>query len=189
MRNILLVLVIVSAQGSGFGETVGFNQRESPTHQDVIANQSPRIETTYDSEKNKTTVRLAPVQISGEKGKYHSLHIAPSFSYSGKAFARPEFIDFELQTVVKGRLRTDLYVDFLIDGEKIFLSSTRWAVKRPIPGRVWVGERLVFRMPYTTLLKLVEAKQAAVRLDGISFELNDDHKRALKTFAETASGR
>jgi hypothetical protein len=34
---------------------------------------SAKIETTYDSARDKTTVRLAPVKISGDKDKYHSL--------------------------------------------------------------------------------------------------------------------
>lgn len=72
---------------------------------------APKIETTYDRHKNKTTVRLAPVQISGAKDKYHSLHFAPSFSYPGQALQKPEVVDFELQTVVKTKLKIDLYVD------------------------------------------------------------------------------
>src|SRR5713226_8517865 len=63
--------------------------------------QAAKIETTYDSIKDRTTVRLTSVQISGEKGKYHSLHMAPSFSFPGHEPQRPDIIDFELQTVVK----------------------------------------------------------------------------------------
>src|ERR1044071_7038778 len=103
-----------------------------------------KLETTYDGASDKTTVRLPPVKLSGERAQYHSLHMSPSFSYPGKTPARPSIIDFELQTVVKGRLRTDLYVLFIIDGEKVFMSSNRSAIKRPVPGRVWMGERLVF---------------------------------------------
>lgn len=144
------------------------------------------IETSYDRTKGITTVRLMPVQISDGKGKYHSLHMSPSFSYPEREYVKPEIIDFELQTVVRGRLNSDLYVVFFIDGERIFLSSRRRGIKRPIPGRVWMGERLVFRMPYATLLKLANARHATVRLGGISFEFNDAHKHALKIFTESA---
>src|SRR5688500_11379199 len=81
-----------------------------------------KIATTYDSEKDKTTVRMSPVKISGDKDKYHSLHMSPSFSYAGRQPQTPSTIDFELQTVVKGNLRKDLYVVFIVDGETIFLS-------------------------------------------------------------------
>lgn len=154
---------------------------------DVAAAPEVKIDVSYDSEKDRTTVRLAPIKVGGEKGKYHSIHMSPYFSYPVRVYVKPEIIDFELQTVVKGRLSTDLYVVFLIDGETIFLSSNRRGIKRPVPGRVWMGERLVFRMPYATLLKLVNAKQAAVKLDSIPFEFNDAHKRALKAFAESAA--
>ncbi len=154
--------------------------------------QTARIETTYDSSKNKTTVRLAPVQISGEKDKYYSLHFAPYYSYSGQASRMPEIIDFELQTVVKARkLKIDLYVLFIVDGGKIFLSSNRWSVKRPVPGRPWVGERLVFRMPYETLLKITQAKQVEITMDGIRFAVGDLQLQALRDFAgylKTRSG-
>ena len=142
--------------------------------------QSAKIETSYDAEKNRTTVRLLPMQISGEQGKYKSLHLSPSFSYPGIEAAAPAIVDFELQTVVKGRLRTDLYVVFMIDGEKVFLSSSRWAVKRPVPGRVWVGERLVFRMPYETFVKITNAKSLAIKFDAITFAVGETQLQALR---------
>lgn len=145
-----------------------------------------KIETSYDSGKDKTTVRMTRMQISGEKDRYHSLHLAPAYSFSGQVPRTPEIIDFELQTVVKARqLKVDLYVLFVVDGEKIFLSSNRWGVKKPVAGRPWVAEHLVFRMPYETLLKLANAKQASIRMDGIDFELSEDHRSALRAFAET----
>ena len=140
---------------------------------------SSKIERNYDSLKKITTVRLTPVQIAADQGKYHSLHISPSFKYPSEIFAKPDIIDFELQTVVKGRLDTDLYVVFIIDGETVFLSSSRWGIKRPVPGRVWMGERLVFRMRYETLVRLSTAKKAAIKMDGISFEFSDEHKSLL----------
>lgn len=106
-----------------------------------------RVETTYDDKRDSTTVRLKPMQISGEKAQYRSVHIAPAFSYPGNELKKPVTIDFEVQTVVKTKLKIDLYVVFILDGEKTFLSSGRSAVKRPVPGKRWIGERLVFRMP------------------------------------------
>jgi hypothetical protein len=178
MRIQLLLLVVflspapASQQGGAEGKAAGV----------------PRIETSYDRARNKTTVRMAPMQISDDRGLYHSLHVAPSYSFSGQVPTSPTTIDFELQTVVKARkLRVDLYVLFVIDEQKIFLSSNRWAVKRPIPRRSWVGERLVFRMPYQTLIKLGKAKKASIRLGSLDFELSNDHLNALRDFAETAA--
>jgi hypothetical protein len=146
-------------------------------------NEAPRFETTYDNVKRQTTLRLLPVKISGEKDKYYSLHMSPSFSYPGQKAVTPSLIDFELQTVVKGRLRTDLYVVFIIDGETVFLSSSRWAVKRPIPGRVWMGERLVFRMPYETFMKIAEAKKLEIKMDAVRFEVWETERQAIRDFA------
>lgn len=148
---------------------------------------TPKIETSYDSVKNKTTVRMAPMKIADEKGLYHSIHLAPAYSYPGREPRAPEIIDFEVQTVVKARkLKIDLYVLFVIDGERIFLSSSRRrAIKNPVPNQRWIGEQLVFRMPVETLIKLSNAKQASIRMDGVDFELNDDHRRALRSLADT----
>jgi hypothetical protein len=148
----------------------------------ALQQEPANIETTYDAEKDKTTIRLAPVQISSEQGKYVSLKMSPSFSFSGREVVAPSIIDFELQTVVRGRLRTDLYVVFMIDGEKVFLSSNRWAIKRPVPGRVWMGERLVFRMPYETFVKITKASSIEIKFDAETFLVGDPQKRALRDF-------
>ena len=142
-----------------------------------------KIETSYDNGKDKTTVRMAPFKVSDDNGKYHSLHIAPSFSYAGKQPQIPSTIDFEIQTVVKGKLRKDLYVVFIVDGETIFLSSNRWGINRPVPGRSWMGERLVFNMPYQTLLKVASAKSFAIKMDAVSFEFGEEQMRAIRDFA------
>jgi len=153
----------------------------------VFAQAAPaKIETIYDRSKDKTTVRLAPVQISGAKDKYHSLHMSPAFSYSGREPRAPEIVDFELQTVVKGKLRVDLYVLFIVDGEKIFLSSNRWGVKKGNLGRGWMGEHLVFRMPYERFQKIIKADSFEINLDGINFPVGDEQRDALREFEKLA---
>ena len=150
----------------------------------TLAQESGTIVTGHDVGKNITTVKVIPVKISGDKDKYHSLHISPAFSYPGHQPTLPEFIDFELLTVVKGKLRVDLYVVFLVDGETIFLSSNRWGIKRPVPGRRWMGERLVFRMPYQTFLKMAAAKTVAVKLDAVQFEFGEEPMQTIRDFAK-----
>lgn len=152
----------------------------------VAQDNSPpaKFETSYDSEKNRTVVRLVSVQIAGEQGMYKSLSMSPAFSFPGKSFLKPpEIVDFEVQTVVNAKLlSTDLYVVFVIDGEKVFLSSSRWAVKRPVPGRVWIGERLVFRMPYETLVRITNAKTFALKFDAVVFPVSELHLQLLRDF-------
>jgi hypothetical protein len=158
------------------------NVGQSPNQTTVIGSHTSKTETTYDAKKDKTIIRLAPLQISGENGKYVSLRMSPSFSFSGSNAVTPSIIDFELQTVVRGRLRTDLYVVFMIDGEKVFLSSSRWAIKRPVPGRVWMGERLVFRMPYEIFVKITKATTFEIKFDAVTFSVGETHKQALRDF-------
>ena len=160
------------------------NVGQSP-HQTAVSvepQDSTKTQTTYDAEKDKTIIKLAPLQISGENGKYLSLRMSPSFSFPGRQAVTPSIIDFELQTVVRGRLRTDLYVVFMIDGEKVFLSSSRWAIKRPVPGRVWMGERLVFRMPYETFVKITKANSFEIKFDAVTFSVGETQKQALRDF-------
>lgn len=157
-------------------------QSANQTTVTVQPQDSTKTETTYDAEKDRTIIKLAPLQISGENGKYHSLQMAPSFSFPGRQVVTPSIIDFELQTVVRGRLRTDLYVVFMIDGEKVFLSSSRWAIKRPVPGRVWTGERLVFRMPYETFVKITKANSFEIKFDAVTFSVGETQQQALRDF-------
>jgi hypothetical protein len=145
----------------------------------VITGAPFKVEGSYDALKDETTVRLLPVKISNGQGKYVSIHMSPSFKFPGRSLLEPRIIDFELQTVVRGRLSTDLYVVFIIDGETVYLSSNRWAVKRPVPGRVWMGERLVFRMPYETYVKITKARTFAIKFDGVKFSVGEKQKDAL----------
>jgi hypothetical protein len=146
--------------------------------------EAAKLETTYDAGKDRTTVQLAPVKISGEIDKYHSLHMAPSFSYPGRQPERPSIIDFELKTIVKARLLdSDLYVLFIVDDEKIHLSSNRSAIFRPVPGRRWIGERLVFRMPYETFVKVTNAKKLEIKFDGVTFEVGSVQLDGLRLLA------
>ncbi|HEX9424868.1 MAG TPA: hypothetical protein VF899_16635 [Pyrinomonadaceae bacterium] len=147
---------------------------------DPIATQGAKIEIFYDSSKGRTTVRLAPVEISSEQENYHSVHLSPSFTFRGHEPMTPSIVDFELQTIVKGRLSTDLYVVFIIDGETVFLSSNRWAIKHPVRGRVWMGERLVFRMPYETFVKATKAKEFQIKLDQVKFSVGETQREALR---------
>jgi hypothetical protein len=147
---------------------------------------STQIETKYDTEKDKTTVRLKPVPISGDKAQYKSVHISQSFTYPGQSWKKPDIIDFEVQTIVKTKLKIDLYVVFLVDGETIFLSSNRSAVKRPVPGKRWVGERLVFRMPYETLMKITKARTVEIKMDGVVFPLTEAVLKQVREFARRA---
>jgi len=141
---------------------------------------APKIESSYDAAKDRTTIRLAPVEIVSEAGKYKHIYLSPHFSFPGRERITPSIVDFEVQTVVKGRLRTDLYVLFIIDGGKVHMSSSRWAVKRPVPGRVWVGERLVFRMPYETFVKITKAAAVEIKFDAVTFSLGETQKQALR---------
>jgi hypothetical protein len=144
--------------------------------------ESIRVDKVYDDAKGRTTVKLRSIEISAGQDKYVSVRMSPSFSFGGRNPATPEIVDFELQTVVRGRLRTDLYVVFLIDGEKVFLSSNRWAVKRPVRGRVWVGEHLVFRMPYETFVRITKATSVAIKFDAVLFPLSESQQQVLRDF-------
>lgn len=174
MRPFSLTLTSLLVLLATFCVATGLESQETP--------KPGQIETTYDDKTDRTTVKLGPLQISGERAQYHSVQIAPVFSYSGKQLKKPEIIDFEVQTVVKTKLKIDLYVVFVLDGEKIFLSSDRTAVKRPVPGKRWIGERLVFRMPHQTLMKLTQARAVAIKMDGVEFPFSEtvlDHIRAF----------
>jgi hypothetical protein len=146
----------------------------------------PAVQTTY--KDGVSTVAMDPLRISGERDQFYSLHLALSFRYEGEEPKPPNAVEVQIQTVVKGqRLNSDLNIQFIADAEKIFLSSNRWAVRDPIPGRRMIGERIEMRMPVATFLKLSSANYAAIQMGKTTFVLGKEQKRALKEFAKRMS--
>jgi hypothetical protein len=46
-----------------------------------------------------------------------------------------------------------------------------------------MGERLVFRMPYETFLKITNAKQFEIKFDGVKFDVGEPQMEALRELA------
>ena len=146
---------------------------------------APEPETKYDAAANETTVRFPRIKLGGENGKYYSLHSVTFFKYPGRTKRRPELLTFELQTIVKARkLKVDLYVQLLIDGEKVFLSSNRWAEKNVVRGKPWVSEHIALRMPYEVFVKITKAKDFAIQMDEVKFVVADRELQMLRQFGE-----
>ena len=127
--------------------------------------QTKRIKYVHDEQKQITTVLLPSTQLSGPKDRYHSLAFTIYYFYPTKYPAPPEDVHFELHSVVKARrLSPDLYVVFVIDGKPVHFSSNRSAIRRPVPGKSWIGERMYFVIPREDFLKLAAAQKLSVKL-------------------------
>ena len=88
---------------------------------------------------------------------------------------------FELHSVVKGRrLSPDLYIVFVIDGKPVHFSSHRSAIRKPVPGKSWVGERMYFVIPREDFLKLAAAQKLSVKLGNVSFDFGEDQLEAVR---------
>ena len=147
--------------------------------------QSTPTETVYDQVKNVTTVRLPSTKLSGAKGRYHSLSFSIDYSYPGKTPTPPERVNFELTSVVKARsLNSDLYVVFVIDGKPIHFSSNRSAIRNPVRGRPWIGEKMVFLIPREDFLKLAAAQTLAIKMNDVTFEFSEELRGNVRAFAE-----
>jgi hypothetical protein len=149
-----------------------------------VWNQQPS-ETVYDPQKNLTTVRLPSTTLSGEKDRYHSLSFAIDYTYAGRTPAPPERVNFEVTSVVKARrLNSDLYVVFVVDGKEIHFSSNRSAIRKPVPGRPWIGEKMVFLIPRVDFLKLAAAEKLAIKMGGVTFDFSDELRERVRRFGE-----
>lgn len=142
-------------------------------------------ESVYDLTRNVTTVRLPSTELSGAKDRYYSLSFSIDYSYPGKTPVPPERVNFELTSVVKARrLNTDLYVVFVVDGKPIHFSSNRSAIRNPVRGRPWIGEKMVFLIPREEFLKLAAAKTLAIKMGDVTFEFGEESRTHIRTFAE-----
>src|SRR5687767_14751288 len=144
-----------------------------------------QLQTVYDPQKNLTTVRLPLQQLSGPKDRYHSLSFSIDYVYRGQTPAQPERVNFELRSVVKARrLNTDLYVQFLADGKPSHFGSNRSAIRNPVPGRSWIGEKMVFPMTREEFLKIAAAKTLAIKLGGVTFEFSNEMLAKVRAVAD-----
>ena len=138
------------------------------------------IDITFNEKTNVRTFRLRSIPISGPKDRYHSLAFSIYSVYPpGHAFP-PDIINFELVSVVKARqLNTDLYVVFVVDGKEMHFSSNRSAIRRPVRGKPWIGEKMVFRIPWAEFIKWGGAKTFSVKLGGVKFDFDDEMRAAI----------
>ena len=133
--------------------------------------------------KNRRTgeriIRSEFIPVSGPKDRYHSLSF--SISYTFVDISAPiKTVNFELVSVVKARkLNTDLYVVFVVDGKEIHFSSNRSAIRRPVAGKPWIGERMVFLIPFEQFQNMTKAKTLSVKLGGVTFDFDDKARLAM----------
>jgi hypothetical protein len=163
-RFLVIILLLISAQ-------------DNFTLTETIRDYSPL--------RNETTLRLPSAKFSGPKDRYHSLSYSIYCTFPGLDVTAAKEVKFELVSVVKARqLNTDLYVVFVIDGKETHYSSNRTAMPKPIPGRLWVGERMVFSIPREEFLKLASAEKLGVKLGDVSFEFGEANRASIRSFAE-----
>jgi hypothetical protein len=143
-----------------------------------------RLQTTYDPQKKENTIRVPSTRLSGPKDRYDSLTFSVYYATLSMFPSPPETVNFELVSVVKARkLNTDLYVVFVVDGKEIHFSSNRSAIQKPVPGKPWIGERMVFLIPYDEFRKLAAAKTLSVKLGAVSFEFDAAMRRSISAIA------
>ena len=144
-----------------------------------VQDKAPLTEIVKDSRTGETIARSKSIPISGPKDRYHSLAFSISYPFTG-TLTRPKTVKFELVSVVKARrLNTDLYVVFVVDGKEIHFSSNRSAIPKPVPGKPWIGERMVFLIPYEEFHNMADAKTLSVRLGGVTFDFDDKARRVI----------
>jgi hypothetical protein len=135
--------------------------------------------------RNETTLRLRSSKISGPKDRYHSLSYSIYSTFPGSDVIGAKTVNFELVSVVKARrLNHDLYVVFVVDGKEIHYGSNRSAIPKPVPGRPWIGERMVFSIPREEFMKMAAAEKLGVKLGGVSFEFDDAARNNVWGFAK-----
>ena len=143
-----------------------------------------RLQTTYDPQKKENTIRVPSTKLAGPKDRYDSLMFSVYYSTLSMFPSPPQTVNFEIVSVVKARkLNPDLYVVFVVDGKEIHFSSNRSAIPKPAAGKPWIGERMVFLIPYEEFKKIAAAKTLAVKLGGVSFDFDDEMQRSIRAIA------
>jgi hypothetical protein len=142
-------------------------------------------EVAQDGWRINTTLQLDSIPISGPKDRYHSLSFSIRYEHTTGPRTTPDVVNVDLVSVVKARkLNTDLYVLFLADGRELHFGSSRSAIPKPVPGRPWIGERMVFHMPREDFLKWAEAEKLGVKLGGVVFDFSEEDRDAVRVVAK-----
>ena len=145
-----------------------------------------RKEAAQDGYRINATLHLDSFPISGPKDQYHSLALSIRYAHTNGPRTTPDVVDVELVSVVKARkLNTDLYVLFLADGTEKHFGSSRSAIRNPVPGKPWIGERMVFHMPREDFLKWADAEKLGVKLGGVVFDFSELTRSAVRAVAKT----
>ena len=153
----------------------------------IAVGQAPAIviERNYDKDKDLSTERLGPIPLAKDDTLYHSLDFSLLHQYPGEKRTLAKEINFELVSVVKARrLNTDLYIVFLVDEKPIHFSSNRSAIPNPVPGRLWVGEKMTFAIPFEQFVKIAEAKKLGIKMGAKTFEFDVRGRAALLAFLD-----
>ena len=146
------------------------------------------IDNVLDENTKVRTLRLRSIAISGPKDRYHSFAFSIYALYPPNWAERPDIVNFELVSVVKARkLNTDLYVVFVVDGKEFHFSSNRSAIRRPVRGKPWIGEKMVFRIPCEQFLKMGGAKTFSVKLGDVTFDFDDEMRAAINRMTRLVS--
>jgi hypothetical protein len=141
-------------------------------------------ESSYDVLKDVTSFRMPSKKVSGAKDRYHSLSYSISYSYPGREAKACRQVDFELRSVVKASsLNTDLYVVFVVDGKEMHFGSSRSAIRNPVRGKSWIGERMVFHIPREDFLKFAQATKLGVKLGGVTFDFSEQELNTVRGVA------
>ena len=132
------------------------------------------------------SIKGQKIRLSGDKGQYHSLHFFLTAARDNPDDVKlPHTIEFTLISVMKAkRLNSDLYVVFLADGKEFHFGSNRSAIKRPVPGRTWIGEQMVFKIPIEEYLKLAAAEKLAIKMGEVVFDFDEKAKAEVRSFAK-----
>lgn len=148
--------------------------------------QEHTININYNLDREVITARLVRFRVADNSDHYHSLDVSAFYTYSRKSPQTDPKVELELYSVVRARtLNSDLYVVFVVDGKEIHFGSNRSSVPNPVPGRLWIGERMVFSVPLEEYRKLAAAKELAIKMGSVRFDLDEDARTSLKAFAET----
>ena len=147
---------------------------------------APLKQRVQDNYRINATLHLDSFPISGPKDRYHSLSLSIRYAHTTGPRTTPDVVNVELVSVVKARrLNTDLYVLFLADGKEQHFGSSRSAIRNPVPGKPWIGERMVFHMPREDFLKWADAEKLGVKLGGVVFDFSEQSRSAVRAVAKT----
>lgn len=170
--RLLVLIAIITLMASAMGQSV--SQDAKPKH-------DGKIDVTFSSTNNETTIRLDEMPVM--EGEDEALSMILVGSFSGHSPSDPPSDVLLVLNASSNRRRYQVEPIFVMiaDGEVVRTRELKNYGSRKVSDRI--VEPLMTIVPYDVLLKMTTSKKISFTINNSDYQLTDNNLEAIRDFA------